>query len=90
MAKRMNGGVLRNIGIVVGILLAIGSIIWAFAIQSGSLTHIESDIVEVKREAKIVNNRVDKVEDAVILIQSDISYIQRDVAKILKEVEKDE
>jgi len=93
MAKSEKNGILRNgnlrmIGIILGILLAAGGVIWGFATQSGNLDHAIINVAKVELKSEAVVLRVGKVEDAVIKMETDISYIQRDVGKILKKLEE--
>ena len=87
MTKR-NGLTLRSISIAICILLALGSIIWGFAAHSGDVDRM---IVDVKS----LDKRVDTVEDAVIVIQSDFKHIKSDLIEqkelsreILREIRK--
>ena len=55
MTKERRNGVLRNIGIIVGILAVIASasgIIWTFGKHSGGLDRAVKNIVKVEEEAE--------------------------------------
>ena len=73
MTKR-NGLTLRNISIAIGILLALGGILWGFAVKSG-------DVDRVIKDAGVLDGRVDTVEDAIIVMQGDLKYIKTDMIK---------
>lgn len=93
MAKR-NGLTLRNIGIVVGILLTIGSaaggIVWSFAKQSGNLDHIVVDVKKITEETvpkadsnakdiEAIANDVAAIDAEIIDMDVQLSSIQKDV-----------
>ena len=94
MTKR-NGLTLRNISIAIGILLALGGILWGFAVHSGDVDRVIVDVIEVEGNIKSLDKRVDTVEDAVIVIQSDFKHIKSDLIEqkelsreILREIRK--
>ena len=93
--SKTNGNLLKSVSIVIGILLAIGSIVWAFATQSNNLAHAVDDVIGIEVEVKIMDERVDVVEGALIGIQKDVEYIRGDMIEqkgmskeILEEVRK--
>lgn len=92
MAKN---GTLKTLGIITGIILAIGGTIWALATQSSHLDYTRGEVVSIIKDVEVIDGRVDKVEDAVILIQSDLKHIKNDVSEqktlskeILRELRK--
>ena len=88
MAKR--NGTLRNVGIVVGILMALASasgIIWTFGKHSGGLDRVKVDVVAVKENVEKTTTRVKILEEGMIRYQSDMNYVKRDIGKILEKIE---
>lgn len=91
MAKRdmlKNGLTLRNISIVVGILLAAGSILWAFAIQSEGFTkdieYVIENAKETDAEVSAMDMQLGSIQKAVTITQTDVKYIKEDIAKLEK------
>ena len=88
MAKKLNG-TLRTAGIILGIVLTFGSIIWAIAMQSGDLEGAIEDIAEQKTECAEVEERVNTVEKAVIKIETKMEHFQKgqdDMMTIQREI----
>lgn len=102
MAKRdvlMNGLTLKNISIVIGIIVAAGSLVWAFAIQSEGfnkdLDHVIEDVKETDAEVSAMDMQLGAIQKAVNIMQIDLKYIKEDIAEqkelskeILKELRK--
>lgn len=93
MAKR-NGLTLRNISIVIGILLAVGSaagsIVWAFAKQSGNLDRVVVDVKKITDETvpKAGNNAksIEYIADEVAAIDAEIIDMDVQLSSIQKSV----
>jgi hypothetical protein len=88
MAKRdmlKNGLTLRNISIIVGILLAVGSaaggIVWAFAIQSGNLVHVIEDVEDTEAELFAMDMQIGSIQKTVNLNQNNLKHIVKDRAE---------
>jgi len=75
MAKgeRNGNGILRCIGVVVCILMALGGIVWSFAIQSSNLDYTTKDVAKVVLESADTKVRVDKIEGVIVNIAKTVS-----------------
>ena len=87
MAKVPTNGTLKIILSVLGLGIVLGGMIWSLAIQSGNLARACTDVTEVKSKQEVTDKRVNKVEDAVILIQADTGYIKKEIKKISDKID---
>lgn len=73
MAKGERNGTLRCVAIVVGIILALGGIVWSFAIQSSNLDYTIKDVAKVTAESGETKERVDKMDGVIVNIAKTVS-----------------
>jgi len=88
MTRQPNGS-LKTAGIIIGIVLTLGGIIWAFATQSGNLDGAIEDIDKHEKQYEKVEGRVNTVEKAVIKIETTMGHFQKgqeDMMSIQKEI----
>lgn len=76
-------GTTKTVSIILVTAIALGSIIWGFATQSGNLNRVVEDVAEVEAVCIETAKGLTDVEKAIILIQSDFSHTKDDIAGIL-------
>lgn len=92
MAKRNNALIFKVVCWVVGITFTAGGI---YAAVHYRLNNVEHDVVWVEEDIKVLDARMDDVEDIAIIIQNDLTYLREDMAEqkslsreILREIKK--
>lgn len=74
-----------NDSIVLRIVITLGSLTFVaasfYVLTNFRLDAVETDVVEAEKEVKVIDARVDMVEDIVSIIQNDLNYIRGDIAE---------
>ena len=81
-------GTLKTILVVISIVVAAGSIVWAVAIRSGNLDGLIKDVAEHEEKYDKAETRVDTVEKAVIKIETNQTHMMKKQDEILLELRK--
>lgn len=81
-------GTLKTAGIVLGIILTVGGVIWALATQSGNLDEVIEDVAKHEVKYDKVEIRVNTVEKAIIKIETNMEHMMTMQGQILDELRK--
>ncbi|KKN74440.1 hypothetical protein LCGC14_0390600 [marine sediment metagenome] len=81
-------GTWKTIGVIISVMVAVGSIVWSVAIRSDNLDDLIKDVAEHEEKYEKVEVRVNTVEKAVIKIETNQEHMMKKQEEILYEIRK--